>query len=164
MSEITHLTFTSDSPADTLEIARALGAALRPGDVVALYGELGAGKTLFCKGVGEALGIPPDRIVSPTFTIVTEHEGGSLPLTHVDAYRLAGPKEAEEIGMREILAGDGVCLVEWADRIEELLPTDCIQVRFSFSDGDRREIVIAVRDLTGFEELRNRSIRFQPGG
>ena len=161
MSEIF---FTSRSPEDTLAIARALGAALRPGDVVALYGDLGAGKTLFCKGVGEALGIPPDRIVSPTFTIVTEHAGGALPLTHVDVYRLAGPRDAEEIGMREILSGDGVCLVEWADRIEELLPTDCIQVRFSFSEDDRWEIAIVVRDLPGFEELRNWSIRFQPGG
>ncbi|MBP2677352.1 MAG: ATP-binding protein, partial [Deltaproteobacteria bacterium] len=67
------LLFTSDSPSDTLAIARALGGALLPGDVVALTGDLGAGKTLFCKGVGEALGIPPDRIVSPTFVIVTEH-------------------------------------------------------------------------------------------
>jgi len=158
------LLFTSGSPSDTAAIARALGAALRPGDVVALYGDLGAGKTLFCKGVGEALGIPPDRIVSPTFTIVTEHGGGSLPLTHVDVYRLAGPRDAEEIGMREILSGDGVCLVEWADRIEELLPTDCIQVRFSFSDGDRREIAISAPDLPGFDEFRVRSIRFQPGG
>ena len=153
----------SESPEDTLEIARALGAAIRPGDVVALYGDLGAGKTLFCKGVGEAMGIPPDRIVSPTFTIVTEHEG-PVPLTHIDVYRLAGPREAEEIGMRELLPGDGVCLVEWAEKIEKLLPTDCIQVRFSFSDGDRREIAIAVPDLPGFEELRARSIRFQPGG
>ena len=158
-----HLAFSSNSPEDTLAIARALGAALCPGDVVALYGDLGAGKTLFCKGVGEALGIPPHRIVSPTFTIVTEHEG-PVPLTHIDVYRLAGPREAEEIGMRELLSGDGVCLVEWAEKIEKLLPMDCIQVRFSFSDGDRREIAIAVPDLPGFDELRDWSIRIQRGG
>ena len=157
------LLFSSNSPDDTLAIARMLGAALRPGDVVALYGELGAGKTLFCKGVGEALGIPPNRIVSPTFTIVTEHEG-RVPLTHIDVFRLAGPREADEIGMRELLSGDGVCLVEWAEKIEKLLPTDCIQVRFSFSDGDRREIAISAPDLPGFDEFRVRSIRFQPGG
>ena len=154
---------TSNSPEDTLAIARALGAALRPGDVVALTGDLGAGKTLFCKGVGEALGIPPDRIVSPTFTIVTEH-AGPVPLTHIDVYRLAGAREADEIGMRELLSGDGVCLVEWAEKIEELLPTDCIQVTFSFSGDDRREIAIAAPDLPGFDEFRARSIRFQPGG
>ena len=157
------LRFTSNSPDDTLAIARELGAALRPGDVVALYGDLGAGKTLFCKGVGEALGIPPDRILSPTFAIVTEH-AGRVPLTHVDVYRLAGAREADEIGMRELLSGDGVCLVEWAEKIEELLPTDCIQVRFSFPGDDRREIAIAAPDLPGFEKFRARSIRFQPGG
>ena len=111
------LRFTSDSPEDTLAIARALGAALRPGDIVALTGDLGAGKTLFCKGVGEALGIPPDRIVSPTFTIVTEY-AGPVPLTHIDVFRLSGAPEADEIGMREILSGVGICLVEWAEKIE----------------------------------------------
>ena len=163
MCEKKHLLFTSNSPDDTLAIARALGAMLRPGDVVALYGDLGAGKTLFCKGVGEALGIPPDRIVSPTFTIVTEH-AGTVPLTHIDVYRLEGAREADEIGMRELLSGDGVCLVEWAEKINELLPTDCIQVRFTFSGDDRREIAIAAPDLPGFDELRDRSIRIQRGG
>ena len=157
------LLFTSGSPSDTVEIARALGAALRPGDVVALTGDLGAGKTLFCKGVGEALGIPPDRILSPTFTIVTEHEG-PVPLTHIDVYRLSGAREADGIGMRELLSGDGVCLVEWAEKIRELLPTDCIQVTFSISGDDRREIAVAAPDRPVFEEFRARSIRFQRGG
>ena len=157
------LRLRSGSPADTLEIARALGAALRPGDVVALTGDLGAGKTLFCKGVGEALGIPPDRIVSPTFTIVTEH-AGTVPLTHIDVYRLAGAREADEIGMRELLPGDGVCLVEWAEKITELLPTDCIQVTFTISGDDRREIAVDAPDLPGFDEFRARSQRFQSGG
>jgi tRNA threonylcarbamoyladenosine biosynthesis protein TsaE len=163
MCDKKHILLISNSPEDTLAIARALGAALRPGDDVALYGDLGAGKTLFCKGVGEALGVPPDRIVSPTFTIVTEH-AGTVPLTHIDVYRLSGPLEADEIGMRELLSGDGVCLVEWADKIEELLPTDCIQVKFSISGDDRREIAIAAPDLPGFEIFRARSLRFQPGG
>jgi tRNA threonylcarbamoyladenosine biosynthesis protein TsaE len=154
---------TSNSPAETLAIARELGAALRPGDVVALTGDLGAGKTLFCKGVGEALGISPDRIVSPTFTIVTEH-AGPFPLTHVDVYRLSGAREADGIGMRELLSGDGVCLVEWAEKITELLPTDCIQVRFTISGDDRREIAIAAPDLPGFDDFRARSQRFQRGG
>jgi len=158
-----HLSFTSNSPADTLEIARGLGAALRPGDVVALTGDLGAGKTLFCKGVGGAMGIAPDRILSPTFTIVTEHLG-PLPLTHIDVYRLSGAREADEIGMRELLSGDGVCLVEWAEKIEELLPIDCIRVTFTISGGDRREIAIAAPDHPRFDDFRARSIRFQSRG
>jgi tRNA threonylcarbamoyladenosine biosynthesis protein TsaE len=160
MSEIF---FTSRSPDDTLAIARALGAVLCPGDVVALTGDLGAGKTLFCKGVGEALGIPPDRIVSPTFTIVTEH-AGPVPLTHIDVYRLSGAREADEIGMRELLPGDGVSLVEWAEKIEELLPTDCIQVTLIISGEDRREIAVAAPDLPRFDDFRARSQRFHPGG
>jgi tRNA threonylcarbamoyladenosine biosynthesis protein TsaE len=154
------LRLVSGSPEDTLAIARELGAALLPGDVVALTGELGAGKTLFCKGVGEALGIPPDRILSPTFTIVTEH-AGPIPLTHIDVYRLPGAREADEIGMRELLSGDGVCLVEWAERIAELLPTDCIRVTFSISGDDRREIAVEAPDHPRFDDFRARSIRFQ---
>ena len=76
-----------------------MGGALRPGDVVGLTGDLGAGKTLFCKGVGEALGIPPDRIVSPTFTIVTEH-AGPVSLTHIDVFRLSGARGGDEVGVR----------------------------------------------------------------
>ena len=153
----------SGSPEDTLAIARALGGVLRPGDVVALHGDLGAGKTLFCKGVGEALGIPSERIVSPTFTIVTEH-AGPVPLTHIDVYRLSGAREAEEIGMRELLSGDGVCLVEWAEKIAELLPMDCVQVTFTISGDDRREIAIDAPDHPRFDGLRARSQRFHPGG
>jgi tRNA threonylcarbamoyladenosine biosynthesis protein TsaE len=160
MCDKKHLSFVSNSPGDTLAIARELGAALRPGDVVALTGDLGAGKTLFCKGVGEALGIPPDRIVSPTFTIVTEH-AGPVPLTHIDVYRLSGAREADEIGMRELLSGDGACLVEWAEKIEELLPTGCIRVTFTISGDDRREIEVAAMDHPGFDDFRARSKRFQ---
>src|SRR5512139_293851 len=157
------LIFSSDSPGDTLEIARALGEVLVPGDVVALTGDLGAGKTLFCKGVGEALGVPPDRIVSPSFVIATEHRG-RLPFTHVDVYRLGSLREAEEIGLSETFSGDGVCVVEWAEKVTELLPTDCIRVTFTVSDGDRRSIEVAVPDQPRFEPFRARSQSFQPGG
>jgi len=153
----------SRSPGDTLEIGRLLGQALRPGDVVALTGELGAGKTLFCKGAGEALGVPPERIVSPTFTIVAEH-AGTVPLIHIDAYRLADEREADGIGMRELLTADAVCLVEWAERIAGLLPTDCIQVTFTFLGDERRGITIAAPDHPRFSGFRARSQRFLTGG
>jgi len=140
-----------------------LGEILEPGDIVALSGDLGAGKTLFCKGVGEALGVPPDRIVSPSFTIVTEHRG-RIPLTHVDVYRLDSLREAEEIGLDETFSGEGVCLVEWAEKVRELLPTDCVWVTFSLSGGDRREITVFAPDQPRFEIFRARSQRFHPGG
>jgi tRNA threonylcarbamoyladenosine biosynthesis protein TsaE len=158
------LEFESRSPEDTLAIARALGEVMEPGDVVALTGDLGAGKTLFCKGVGEALGVSPDRIVSPSFVIVTEHRG-RLPFTHVDVYRLDTVREAEEIGLDETFAGrEGICVVEWAEKVTELLPTDCIRVTFTVSGRDRREIAVAAPDQPRFETFRARSQRFQPGG
>src|SRR4030067_2346365 len=110
------VTLLSSCEEDTLEIARAMGEILGPGDVVALTGDLGAGKQVFCKGVGGALGIPPTRIVSPSFTIVTEHQG-RLALRHVDVYRLSSEAEARDIGLDEILSGDRAGVVGWAAKI-----------------------------------------------
>ena len=155
--------FLSTSPEDTLAIACALGEVLEAGDVVALTGDLGAGKTLFCKGVGEALGVPPGRIVSPSFTIVTEHRG-RIPLTHVDVYRLDTLREAEEIGLSETFSGAGVCVVEWAEKVRELLPTDCVWVILAISGDDRRGITVLAPDQPRFDAFRARSQRFQPGG
>jgi tRNA threonylcarbamoyladenosine biosynthesis protein TsaE len=142
---------------DTLEIARALGEILVPGDVVALTGELGAGKTLFCKGVGEALGIPPDRVVSPSFTIVTEHRG-RVPLCHVDVYRLSSEAEALDIGLDEVLCGDRVCVVEWGEKIRFLLPNVCIRVTFLISGGDRRVLLVDAPDDPRFGKFLSRVI------
>src|SRR4030065_943698 len=105
------VTLLSSCEEATLKSGRALGEILVPGDVVALTGELGAGKTVFCKGVGEAFGISPARIVSPSFTIVTEHPG-RVALCHVDVYRLSSEAEAQDIGLDEILCGDRACVVE----------------------------------------------------
>lgn len=159
------VTLFSSSEADTRAIARALGAVLLPGDVVALTGDLGAGKTVFCKGLGEALGIPPDRVVSPSFTIVTEH-AGRMPFRHVDVYRLSSVREAEEIGLEESLRGDGVCVVEWAEKIAILLPNDRIQVTFLFSEegGDRRRLLVSAGDSPRFHEFLSRSRPFTTGG
>ena len=154
----------SGSPEDTSAIARLLGRALAPGDVVALTGDLGAGKTLFCKGIGEALGIPPERIASPSFTMVTEYDG-SPPLTHVDVYRIGSLREAAEIGLDETLgAGEGVCVVEWGEKVREFLPTDTIRVTFTLAGADRRTITVSAPDQPRFFDFRSRSQRFQPGG
>ncbi len=118
---------------------------------------------MFCKGVGEALGIPPGRIVSPSFTIVTEHEG-TLRLYHVDAYRLSSEREASDIGLEEILEGEGVCLVEWAERIVSLLPKHCIKVRFHFLDERGRRLEITAEDHPRMKEFLLRCKRYHPGG
>ncbi len=153
----------SSSVEDTLGIARELGAVLRSGDVVALSGGLGAGKTVFCKGIGEALGIPPERIVSPSFTIVTEHRG-RLPLYHVDVYRLSGVREAEGIGLDELFYGEGVCVVEWAEKIASLLPNRCIHVKFFILDESGRTLTVTAEDSQEMREFSARCKRHLPGG
>lgn len=153
----------SSSDADTLEIARALGGVLLPGDVVALTGDLGAGKTIFCKGVGEALGIPAERIVSPSFTIVTEH-AGSCPFFHVDVYRLSSEQEAVAIGLEEALYGEGVCVVEWAEKIPTMLPNSCIRVKFLFLSGEGRRLVVAAEDTPRMRDFEARCIAYRTGG
>lgn len=156
----------SRSESDTLEIARALGSALRVGDVVSLTGELGAGKTVFCKGIGEALGIFPARITSPSFTIVTEHREGRIPFFHVDVYRLGSVREAEEVGLEEIIGGEGVCAVEWAERVGNLLPNGCIQVTFLLSEErtEERRIRVQFEDSGRFQPFLSRIAPFAPGG
>ncbi len=157
------VTLLSSREEDTLFVARALGAVLAPGDLVALTGDLGAGKTVFCKGVGDALGIPPSRIVSPSFTIVAEHHG-RLPLSHVDVYRLSSEREARDIGLDEILTGDRVYLVEWAEKIRFLLPNDCIQVTFLISGGNRRRLTVSLPDDPRFSEFLSRVKPLVSGG
>ncbi len=153
----------SSREGDTLFVARTLGRILERGDVVALTGDLGAGKTVFCKGVGEVLGIPADRILSPSFTIVSEHQA-RLPLCHVDVYRLSSEEEALDIGIDEILSGDRVCLVEWAEKIRFLLPTNCIKVTFSILGGDRRRLSLVVPDEPRFIAALSRMRHLVAGG
>jgi tRNA threonylcarbamoyladenosine biosynthesis protein TsaE len=155
--------FYSSCEEDTLEIARALGAVLVPGDVVALSGDLGAGKTVFCKGVGEALGIPADRIVSPSFTIVTEHPA-VVPFLHVDVYRLSSEREAADIGLEEVLNGEGICLVEWAEKIAAMLPNSCIKVKFSFLAVGGRRLILDAEDTPRIRGFVNRCRRYLAGG
>jgi tRNA threonylcarbamoyladenosine biosynthesis protein TsaE len=118
---------------------RALGAAVaslaRPGDVVVLAGDLGAGKTAFVQGFGRALGVE-ERITSPTFTLVHVYEGGRLPIHHLDVYRLEQINEALDLGLAEMLDDGGVVLIEWGDAILPVLPHDLLEVRLTFGEGD----------------------------
>ena len=123
-------------PSSTQALGAALGASAPPGTVVALRGDLGAGKTCFGQGVGDGLGITDD-IVSPTFILIAEYEG-RLPLLHADVYRLE-PGESEGIGLEESLESwPGLALVEWAERFPEVLPADHLTVRIDIEDEARR--------------------------
>lgn len=113
---------------ETHEIGKKLGEQAVPGQVYALIGELGTGKTVFSQGFAEGLRIE-EPVNSPTFTIVQIYEKGRLPFYHFDVYRIGDVEEMYEIGYEDCFFGEGVSLVEWADYIEELLPEDCIRIR-----------------------------------
>lgn len=113
---------------ETYEIGKKLGEQAVPGQVYALIGDLGTGKTVFSKGFAKGLGIE-EPVNSPTFTIVQIYEKGRLPFYHFDVYRIGDVEEMYEIGYEDCFFGEGVSLVEWADYIEELLPENCVRVR-----------------------------------
>lgn len=113
--------FISHSPEETYQIAKDLGKSANAGDVFCLIGDLGVGKTLFSQGFAKGLGIE-ESVNSPTFTIVQEYEEGRLPLYHFDVYRIDDSEEMEEVGFIDMIYGDGVSLIEWANLIEDVLP------------------------------------------
>lgn len=124
---------------ETLELARAVGELLRPGDVVSLVGDLGAGKTVFARGVARALGVT-ELVVSPSFTIVREYEG-RVPLVHVDVYRIDAVQELHDLGFEEVVRDDAVTLVEWGDKVDGLLPGDRLDIRLKPGAADDERVV-----------------------
>ena len=119
--------FESESPEETLEFAGNLAAELRAGDIITLDGDLGAGKTVFSKGIAKGLGVS-EEVTSPTFIIMQSYSGGRLPLYHFDVYRLEDSDELLETGAEDYLFGDGVSVIEWAELIEDILPENVIKV------------------------------------
>jgi len=135
-------TFESNCAAETVAIGQRLAADLKPGDVVALHGELGAGKTCLVKGIARGLGVTQD-VTSPTFTIVHEYRSGRLPLVHVDLYRLDAPQQADTVGIEDYFYGETVTVIEWAERISPLLPSRAIHVRLEWRGENERTIVVS---------------------
>ena len=139
------------SPEDTFILGALLGEAGVPGQVYTLTGDLGTGKTVLTQGFARGLGIE-DAVNSPTFTILQIYEEGRLPFYHFDVYRIADVEEMEEIGYEDCFYGEGICLIEWADLIEEILPEHSVQVTIE-KDPDRgfdyREITLRKRKREG---------------
>ncbi len=122
--------YHSESEQDTYDFAYELAGRAKPGDIYRLEGDLGVGKTVFAKGFARGLGIT-EPIVSPTFTIIQEYDEGRLPLYHFDVYRIADVEEMYEMDCEGYLYGDGVCLIEWATVIEDILPDTCHTIHIS---------------------------------
>lgn len=131
---------TSRSPAETQALGERLGARLERGAVVACTGELGAGKTCFLQGLARGLGVTSD-VTSPTFVLINQYRG-RLPVYHLDAYRTGSLTELVDLGLEEMLDGDGVTVIEWADKLQPLLPARTIRVHLSGLGDEPREIVI----------------------
>lgn len=130
----------SRSEAETEALAARFAARLQPGDTVALYGDLGSGKTRFAKGLAAGLGVR-ETVTSPTFVVVNEHRDGRLPLFHFDLYRLRNPAELDELGFDEYVYGEGVCILEWADLAADRLPEQRYDVRLSPGEDPNERII-----------------------
>jgi tRNA threonylcarbamoyladenosine biosynthesis protein TsaE len=130
------------SEEETRDVGHDIASKLAAGDVVALIGDLGAGKTRFVKAVAEAWGVSPDDVNSPTFTLIQEY-AGRLPIRHCDTFRLRNPEEFADLGLDELFASDGISLVEWSDRVEEYLPRDLLEVRITIDSPTGRTIAVA---------------------
>lgn len=136
-------TFLTHNEQGTLEIATAFAQTLKPGMIVALSGELGAGKTVFARGIARALGVH-DKITSPTFTLINEYRG-DIMIYHMDFYRLNSIGEILDIGVEDYFFGDGVCLVEWPENMSSRFPEDAVRVTIRYGSDNNRDIIIERR-------------------
>ena len=138
----TKIEIISVSAEQTWEIARLIGGKLREGDVLALSGELGSGKTCFAGGLARGLGVSEKyQITSPTFTLINEYPA-RCKLYHFDVYRLNGYSEFEDLGYEEYFCSDGIVVIEWAEKIVKILPADTFFISFEYLDENRRKIII----------------------
>jgi tRNA threonylcarbamoyladenosine biosynthesis protein TsaE len=144
----------SQSTIETQSLGEQLGGVLKAGDIVCLYGELGSGKTVLSKGIAMGLGVAEeDRVRSPSFVLIHRYQG-RVPMYHADLYRLHGLADIADIGLREFLAGDGVAVIEWADKLEASLPSERLDIVLAHQEEHTRLITITpqgARHLRYFE-------------
>ena len=133
-------TFTFSDAENAAAFGTVYASRLKPGDVIALIGPLGAGKTTMAQAIAKGLGVT-ESLTSPTFTIVCEYESGRLPLYHFDVYRVSDPDELFEMGFNEYINGNGVCLIEWADLIEDILPENRITFKLEYGEKEGERIL-----------------------
>lgn len=135
------LRFRTNSAEETIELGKKIGSLLQKGDIIALQGNLAAGKTTITKGIARSLGVK-DEITSPTFCLISEYEG-KMPLYHMDVYRLDGGDDFINLGAEDLIYGDGVSLIEWSEKIMDELPQNTIILRLeTIGDTDGRDITI----------------------
>ena len=156
-------TFTTESPDETQALGEKLGKTLKQGDVIALIGDLGTGKTCLTQGIARGIGIAPDEIVSsPSYILINEYNG-TIPIYHIDLYRLESSEEIAELGLSEYVEGDGVCIIEWAERMADALPDTCIKIHITLGAAavsDRySEADVSVPESPADENIRHIQIQ-----
>lgn len=132
--------FISKSPEETIKIAMQLSKYILPGSIICLSGDLGAGKTAFTQGLGKGLGIT-DHITSPSYTIINEYYTASMPLYHFDVYRLESPDEIFELACDEYFFGEGVTIIEWAEKIKEVLPKEKLWITIKYGKKPNERVI-----------------------
>jgi tRNA threonylcarbamoyladenosine biosynthesis protein TsaE len=153
-SEIGQVVIQTKGASETIRIGRCIGSRLLPGDVVALVGELGAGKTQFIKGLAAGAGIRNSTYISsPSFTLIHEYPGKMI-FYHIDLFRLGKEKEAEELGLEDYFRGQGITAIEWADKVPSLLPKEFLFVRIAYTGRNARSLEIIGKGKR-YEELVN---------
>ena len=146
---------TTRSVDETKKLGKIIGTAVTGGTVLALTGDLGSGKTSFVQGLARGLEVPGDYyITSPSYTLINEYPG-RYPLFHVDLYRISDPVDMEDIGLYEILHNSGIVAIEWADRIEQKLSPDSINIQFELTGDKTRKICITAYDVKNADLLKN---------
>lgn len=134
-------TFKTHSPEETQALGEQLGKTLKPGDVIALIGDLGAGKTCLTQGIARGIGIAPDEVVSsPSYILINEYNG-TIPIYHIDLYRLESTAEIADLGLMEYIEGNGICVIEWAERMAALLER-CVRIDIRWEDENVRHFTV----------------------
>ena len=133
--------FHTSTSEETFDLGRKIGSLLKAGDVIAMTGTLAAGKTTITKGIAESLGVS-DNITSPTFCLISEYDGSKMPLYHMDVYRLEGAEDFVNLGVEDMLYGNGVCIIEWSEKVQSELPKKTIFMKITPSEDGTRTIEI----------------------
>ncbi len=147
------MNYLADNESETVAIATSFADRLKPGDVVALSGELGAGKSLFCRAVMRALGVQDQAMPSPTYAVIQEYDADGCRIAHMDWYRLDDAAEIEMLGVRDFFRPPWICLIEWPEQGEDILPDSAIRVRLVCSDDQSASRTIQI------EHLRSEAVR-----
>ena len=156
--------FKTESPEETQALGEKIGKTLKRGDVIALIGDLGSGKTCLTQGIARGVGIASNEIVSsPSYILINEYNG-TVPIYHIDLYRLENSEEIAELGLSEYVEGDGICIIEWAERMADALPDVCIKINITLADANALhstdEVSESILDNPEDENIRHIKIQY----